>query len=363
MPSRAAMNRSMQWSLLVGVAVSAVALYLAFRNVPFDPLWNSIGSVDYFYLALSLVVVAVFLIAKVVRWQIILGVTHRVSFGQSFHPMMIGFMLNCILPGRLGELARPAVLHRQSQVPFATGLATVVAERLLDSLTLLTMFAWVLSAMNIAGGEPVMFAGRRLDSTTVLAAGWTTLYLVLALIAAILMISLAPVRRQVAALLQWLPRAIPALTPARRQWLTDRVSRPLASVLDHLAAGLALVRRPQRLLVCIGLSAGIWLLAVASFYILALGFPGIDLTLTQMAVVLVLISFCIALPSVPGWWGLWEAGGVFALSLFGVEPGAAAGFTLINHAAQIFPIILIGLVSMLITGVRVRAIVNASRRA
>ena len=352
----------MRWSLLVGGIISTAALYLAFRNVPFNLLWRYLGQIDYRYLLLTLVTLGLFLFAKVVRWQIILGVSHRVGFSQAFHPMMIGSMLNCILPGRIGELARPVILQRQSQVPFATGLATVVTERLMDSLTLLILAAWVLSGIDITTGKPVTFAGQQLDGATVLAASRTTLYMVLALISAVFTISLAPVRRQAAAFLQWLPHAIPALTPARRQWLTNRISQPLVSGLDHLSAGLALVRRPLRCFMCIGLSAAIWLMAVITFYILSLGFPGIDLRLTQMAVVLVLICFCIALPSVPGWWGLWEAGGVFALSLFGVAPGPAAGFTLINHAAQIFPVILIGLVSMLISGVRLRGIVRASRK-
>ena len=61
--------------------------------------------------------------------------------------------------------------------------------------------------------------------------------------------------------------------------------------------------------------------------------------------------FFIALPSVPGFWGVWEAGGVFALALFGVSAKDAAGFTLANHAVQMIPIIIVGLVSAMIIGV------------
>jgi len=51
---------------------------------------------------------------------------------------------------------------------------------------------------------------------------------------------------------------------------------------------------------------------------------------------------------------LWEAGGVFALSLFGVTQKDALGFTLINHAIHIFPVIIFGLVSAWVTGVSLR---------
>ena len=68
---------------------------------------------------------------------------------------------------------------------------------------------------------------------------------------------------------------------------------------------------------------------------------------------MVVVCFFIALPSAPGFWGLWEAGGVFALALFGVPAKDAAGFTLVNHAVQMFPVILLGLLSALITSVNI----------
>ena len=47
------------------------------------------------------------------------------------------------------------------------------------------------------------------------------------------------------------------------------------------------------------------------------------------------------------------AWGVFAMLLFGVSFKDAAGFTLASHAIQLFPVILVGLVSALITGVNI----------
>ena len=69
---------------------------------------------------------------------------------------------------------------------------------------------------------------------------------------------------------------------------------------------------------------------------------------------MVIICFFIALPSVPGWWGLWEAAGVFGMSLFDVSTKEAAGFTLANHALQVFPVILMGIASAMILSVNIR---------
>jgi glycosyltransferase 2 family protein len=359
-PAPAARTRSLAWPLLGGGAVSLIALYLAFRNVPLAELGACLARVDYRYLFLSLVVVVGLQILKAHRWRAILGAAAPVGFISAFHPMMVGFMLNCILPGRPGELARPLILSRRQAIPFATALSTVVAERIMDTVTILALLAWVLGALDLSAAEAIDFAGYRIDGASVVSAGRATFALSLAVVGAVGLLRLEPVQRLIKSLIHRLPLWIPGLSSMQRQWLTERVSRPLAALVDQAVLGLAMVGRPLRLITCVGLSVIIWLLTACSFYILSLGFPGVHLTLAQMTAVMVVISFCIALPSVPGWWGLWEAGGIFALTLMGVAPGPAAGFTLINHAAQLFPVILIGLGSALISGVRIGRIAKTA---
>jgi uncharacterized membrane protein YbhN (UPF0104 family) len=97
----------------------------------------------------------------------------------------------------------------------------------------------------------------------------------------------------------------------------------------------------------------IWVLTAFSYLIFAFGCPGINLSFMELTTVMVIICFAVALPSVPGFWGLWEAGGVFALSIHGVAEKDALGFTLVNHATQIFPVIGIGLISALIISVNI----------
>ena len=68
---------------------------------------------------------------------------------------------------------------------------------------------------------------------------------------------------------------------------------------------------------------------------------------------MVVVCFFIALPSAPGFWGLWEAGGVFALSLFGIPNKDAVGFILVNHVVQLVPVIIIGWLSAIVTGINI----------
>ena len=142
--------------------------------------------------------------------------------------------------------------------------------------------------------------------------------------------------------------------PNIKKSIQQKFCEPLIGIIENIAQGFALVRYPKKLILCSILSFLIWGLAAFSYYVFSLGSPGINLTFFELSVVMVIICFFISLPSVPGWWGLWEAAGVFAMSLFGVSAKEAAGFTLANHALQIFPVIIVGVVSAMILSVNIR---------
>jgi uncharacterized membrane protein YbhN (UPF0104 family) len=93
---------------------------------------------------------------------------------------------------------------------------------------------------------------------------------------------------------------------------------------------------------------------------MSLGCPGIDLSFLELYAMMVILCFFISLPSAPGFWGIWEAGGVFALLIFGVPAKEAAGFTVANHVIQMLPVIIMGLVSAIITGVNVVQVAHTS---
>jgi hypothetical protein len=138
-----------------------------------------------------------------------------------------------------------------------------------------------------------------------------------------------------------------------RKKIRVKVCEPLNRFIDNIALGFTLVRYPWKILVCAIYSLLVWITAAISYYVFGLGSPGVNLSYVEMFAVMVIICLFIALPSVPGFWGLWEAGGVFAMALFGTPADAAAGFTLANHALQMFPVIIVGLISAVMTSVNI----------
>ena len=119
------MNRKTTVALFLSIVVSGVALYLAFLNVPITELVSYLASINTLWIFPAVFVVLVSFALRALRWKIILDSTCKIGFWQTYHPMMIGFMINSILPGRVCEIARPAILRKKEGVPFTAGLATV----------------------------------------------------------------------------------------------------------------------------------------------------------------------------------------------------------------------------------------------
>lgn len=347
------MKKNTYLSLTAGIIISAGGLYLAFRNVPFGELTAYLRAINYLWIFPSAGIALTASVLKVVRWQIILESDRKISFWNAFHPLMIGFMLNCILPGRAGEVARPAILQRENQVPFTTGLATVAAERVFDIAFLMLLFAMVLSSISIDPNLSIPFGKYHLNRDLLETIGKNMVKLSIVLVIGILMVSIKATRNLIIRIIMEMPALFFFASPEFREKIKEKLCMFLVKMVENIASGFSLLRFPGKIFLCTILSFIIWVLSAFSYYVFSLGCPGIGLSYPEMTAVMVIICFFIALPSAPGFWGLWEAGGVFALSLFGVSSKDAAGFTLANHAFQMLPVMIVGFVSAMIIGVNI----------
>ncbi|MEN8780558.1 MAG: lysylphosphatidylglycerol synthase transmembrane domain-containing protein [Desulfobacterales bacterium] len=350
------MNKKIGISLFVGTVVSITTLYFAFRNVPIRELLEYLTSINYIWIIPTVAVILFAFGLRAARWRFILASSYPVGFWQAFHPLMIGFMINCVLPGRVGEFARPFVLNRKEAVPVSTGLATVAVERIFDLIILLLLFLAVSSFVRIAPGFNVTFGGHRLNYEVLVTVFNGMLKIGVLMVIGLLLVTLGKTRELANRLILSAPEMMFFASNSSRDWLNEKVCRPAVRIIENIASGMALIKDPKRIIICFFYSLAVWFFTALSYYLFSIGCPEINLTLSEIVAVMVIICFVIALPSVPGYWGLWEAGGVFAMLLFGVSENEAAGYTLANHAVQIVPVVLVGLVSAWISGVSIRQV-------
>jgi len=341
-------------SFIGGIIISVVALYFAFKNVPLGELFNYLVSINYLWVLPAVVITFLSFMLRAWRWRIILESTSKISVWRAYNPMMIGFMINCVLPGRLGEIARPVILQKEEKIPFATGLATVVAERIFDICILLLLFMLTVGMLQIDPDQNVIFGSYNLNLETLQTVFRGLLILGALLIVGIALFSTGKFRKIIYIVVLYTPELLFFAGEKFKLSVRKKICEPIINILKNIARGFTLIRYPKKILSCAVLSVLIWGLAAFSYYLFSLGSPGVNLTYLEITTVMVIVCFFISLPSVPGWWGLWEAGGVFALSLFGVTAKEAAGFTLANHAIQVFPVIIAGFASTLLLSVNIR---------
>lgn len=346
-------NKKIILPLTTGLLLSGIALYVVFKNIPLSELVGYLKTVNYWWVIPASAVILVSFVIRVFRWQLLLSPFKKTGFWSAHHPLMIGFMLNCLLPARVGELARPAIFCKKEKVPFTKVLATVAAERVFDVLVLLISFVIVLATVEISPTLDLTFGEYHLNKAMLEKVAMTTLQLCLGLMVCIALVSVKQTQKFIKQTILSLPQLLLFAGSSFKEKVREKLCVRLVRIFDNLAAGFDLLKSPKKAGLCLGLSFLVWGAGGFSLYVMAFGCPGIDLSFLEMYAMMVILCFFIALPSAPGFWGLWEAGGVFALLIFGVSKKEALGFTLANHVFQMLPVIVVGLISAIITGVNV----------
>lgn len=312
-----------------GMALSALFLWGALRGEDWGAIRVAIASARYEYLALMFPMGVYALYARCQRWQIILEKTHRspVPMLPIFSASAIGFMMNMIMPLRLGEIARPYLVAQRVGLSQAKTFATVVVERVLD------LFALAVFGIGIVLAADVPSIVRQLAWV---AAGLTaTLFAVSYLVV---------VRRD-------------ALLPR-----LDRIWRRIPKVgevilrLEHeFVDGMASVADPSTMLRTLAWSLYIWLVIALSFSVAFLAM-GLDVPFVGGGItVATIVALAVSVPSAPAFVGQFEWGCKLALEqIHGVAGGDAVGYSILVHVAQFLTQIVLGVVFLAREGLSLR---------
>ncbi len=330
----------------IGLAISVYFFRMAFKNVPLHELKASISQINYYYIFWAVLSVLLGCILRTLRWKILLS--HEIKFSTCFHILMAGFSLNCILPGRLGEVARPVLVVQKTKTSFPAAVSSVLLERLFDLFSLLVLFSFLISWIPISESLSYTFEKYEFNSALLISLAWLMIKIFLVLLAGVLLLVFKRTRNIFAIIISAALKYV-CLFPEKIADILKRfLLNPLTMFIHYFITGIEAIKTPMAFISVMGLSLGTWFVQAFSFLMVARAVPGISLGFVELAFVMVVICFFIAIPSVPGYWGVWEAGGMFAMLVFDIPQSDAAGYQLINHAVQIFPIMLVGLFSALV---------------
>ena len=128
----------------------------------------------------------------------------------------------------------------------------------------------------------------------------------------------------------------------------DSLKGKCVNILRHFSHGFHSLKSPGSLAMIFFYSLIIWALVGFSLQVMSWGFEDLSLNFYHGMAIMIIICIAIMIPAAPGYWGLYECGGIFALIALGIaakeeDQASAAGFTLMIHTLQIIPIVLVGL--------------------
>ncbi|MDE2661614.1 MAG: lysylphosphatidylglycerol synthase transmembrane domain-containing protein [Gemmatimonadota bacterium] len=309
-------------TVLVGALVSVALLVWALRGVSAAELLRHLGEANVWLLIAATVVATLTFNLRAIRWEILLRASNgSLPFGSRYAAVCIGFMANNVLPGRLGEFVRAYSLSRITPVPLSAALASLVVERLLDAIVLMV---FLVPAFFIVGVDEAA-SGTLRDLFTL------GVVLVSASLLALALLVRSPDRfLRLAA--RWSRRVAP-----------DRVANRIMDVLSAFVDGLGALRHAHVFARAMLWSFAVWAWNAASFYLGFLAFGIVGPGFLGALVLQTTISFAVAIPSTPGFFGPFEAAARVALELHQIEPARIISFAAGYHILTFLPITVLGI--------------------
>jgi uncharacterized protein (TIRG00374 family) len=274
-----------RWRLLLPLPLVALAVSLIWwRGPDWGAVRSAFDSVTWWLVAAAIGINLLSVFARALAWNTVIGqavAPPKPRFRYVFAGFCVGLFANVVLPGRVGELARVAVVRRHApdrRGTTATLVGSVVAHRTFDLFPVLLLVVWVLISAKVPH--------------------WAVTSLI------------------VVGCVGFALFAFTWITARRRHTQMDSVGS-VRRLMAALRYGLAIMREPVPAITAAGLQLTGWLLQLAAVYTAMRAF-GIDLPLAAAGLVLVLMNVATIFPLWPGNIGLMQAAVALPLTQYGI---------------------------------------------
>jgi glycosyltransferase 2 family protein len=271
------------------------------------------------------------LCCRAMRWRIILRPANPPAVYPTFFATSIGFMSSALLPVRAGDVIRPALLARRTDIRFSSALGTVLTERLLDLTSIITLFLTFV-AFALLGAEALP-PGRM---HFVRAAGIAALAIFLTVVT--LVVAAYRFRRATRTLVERISNIAP-----------QRFRDSIVNLFDSFVSSLRLPNHPLRLAIVLGLTATIWLCLTSQFYFVMLAFRApLPFSASFLVTAMSILGFAIPTPGGVG--GFHKACQLVLVNFYGFGIDTSVAVALVFHLVGTAPVLLTGAILFLREG-------------
>lgn len=293
--------------IIIGIIISIIFIYLSFRNISFKKLSIVFKEMNnpLFYLSflLTLFFTLLAMFFRGIRWKYLITFSNVNSL-YLFIVENFGYFVNYILPGKIGEFAKSFVVSDDKKISFSSVFGTVVVERVLDLLFILSLGIFLPS--YIINNIPA-FNKIRIFSFILLA------------ISLLLIIFLF-------------------LFKERFKMKEGK----FFNFINKFTEGFYVFKKPINLILSILATAFVWFFTALSIFVLYKGMH-INLPFFNSLITLYFFTLGITIPSSPGDIGPFHFFIIISLTAFGIEKEKALSYAIVYHFSQFFSVIPLGI--------------------
>jgi len=304
-------------------ALGAFIFWLIYKDQDIERVKSVLkNDVKYLWVVISLFLGLLSHISRTLRWGLMIEpVGHKPRFINTFLAVMVGYLMNMAFP-RMGEVSRCGVLSRYERLSFTKLLGTVVAERLVDFISLVALLGIVIFSQF---GKMIHFLNRNPEIKEKLNSVFSSPYLIVAIIILIILFILF-----------------------RNKFKQTIIFRKVSEILRNFKEGFISIGSIKRKGWFYFHSVFIWAMYYVMLYVVFFSFDFTrELKPIAGLTTFVLASFGMVAP-VQGGIGAWHFMAKEALSLYGVANENGIIFAFVAHTSMTSMIIVLGIISLMI---------------
>jgi glycosyltransferase 2 family protein len=305
--------------------IGAFFLYFVFKGTDWNDLLLKFQLTNYWWIAAGMGISVASHYIRAYRATLLYEVLqYNVSVKNSFYAVMIGYMMNYIIP-RAGEVSRCATLTKTDDIPVSKSLGTVVTERIFDMVILLAMLVVVfLAQFDLLSN----FLSKSFHSNTAAASSGPDLKMILLGVIGVGALVLFLIRKKLA---------------------THPLFLKLVALLMGFGEGLLSIRKVKKPILFVILSIAIWFCYLLMMYFCLFAMEATSsLSFMDCLTVFVIGSLGMIIPAPGAGAGAYHYAVIQSLLLFGVAEADGKAYATIVHGVQMILLLAIGAVCSLL---------------
>ena len=300
--------------ILLPISIGIFCIFFSFRNISFTDFTKYFYEINYLWVFVGIFLGALSHISRSYRWKYLIEpLGFKLGFINSVLAVFSAYLINYTLP-RAGDIARATMISKYEKIPLDKTLGTIVAERAVDVICILTIIA-----------TGLIFEFNRISEKLISVIDNTAISVIIIYVGVIILI----------------------LFVSNRVLRKSKYYKSILNFFSGIVEGLTIIFKMEKRVPFILHSIFIWLMYILMFWATSMAF----FELHEVAFYQFMISFTLAAISIMlsnGGIGIYPLAVEESLGWYGVQSTTGLAFGWVSWLSQTMMVIIFGGLSLFI---------------